>query len=406
MRRLGLAWFLALQLLREHRAQALLTVSAVAVGVSVMIFLSALITGLQESLIRQTLGSQAHITVAPPEEKTRPQLEGMGIIRRVEEPQQRFLSISDWQNVAARLSDEPGVLEVAPGVTGNASALRGNAERSVVLMGFDPSELDGVIEVSERLVQGQFELSGAEVVLGVRLAHDLGVGLGDKLRLRTQTAGEMLFTIVGIFDLGSQQVNQRWVLLSRRSAQSLAGLPGGVNLMLIEVRKIFEAEEIAQRMVASTGLVVDSWMKTNERLLVGLRSQSSSSYTIQFFVFLAVAIGIAAILVVSVVQRTREIGILRAMGIERSTVFSLFVVQGGLIGLVGALVGAVLGTGLSSLFAHVAQAPDGSPTFPMALSPELYLVAITLATVTGMLAAALPARWAARLDPVEAIRHA
>jgi lipoprotein-releasing system permease protein len=406
MGRLGLAWFLALQFLREHRGQTWLTVSAVAVGVSVMIFLSALITGLQQSLIEQTLGSQAHITIKPPEEKARPQLQADGIVRRVEAPQQRLLSISDWQNVAARLRKQPGVLSVAPGVSGNATALRGNAERSVVAMGFEPSQFESVIGVSARLVEGQFELGGAEVVVGERLARDLGMGLGDKLRLRTQTAGEMLFTIVGVFDLGSQQVNQRWVLLGQRSAQSLLGLPGGVNLMFIDVRETFEAEEIAQRMLASTGLVVDSWMKTNERLLVALRSQSSSSYTIQFFVFLAVAIGIASILVVSVVQRTREIGILRAMGTERSTVFWLFVVQGGLIGLVGSLFGAALGTGLALGFARVATAPDGSPTFPIALSSELYLLAVTLATLTGVLAAALPARRAARLDPVEAIRHA
>lgn len=401
-----IAWFLALQFLREYRAQTWLTVSAVAVGVAVMTFLSALITGLQDSLIRQTLGSQAHITLRPPEEVARPQLAGDRILRRVEQPEQRLLSISGWQSIGERVRDESDVVEVAAGLSGNASALRGNAERPVVVFGFDADEFNRIIDVRSRLEAGHFDPGGSEVVIGTELAQDLGVGLGDQLRLRTQTASETLVTISGLFDLGNQQVNQRWALLSRRSAQSLLGQPGGANLLYVRVARIFEAEPIARRMEAQTGLAVDSWMETNRQLLTALRSQSSSSYTIQFFVFIAVAMGIASVLVVSVVQRTREIGILRAMGIHRGTVFWVFVTQGALIGLAGSLLGALLGSGLAGLFARIAQAPDGSPTFPMALSPELFIFAALAATVTGMLAAALPARRAARLDPVEAIRHA
>jgi lipoprotein-releasing system permease protein len=401
-----LAWFLALKFLREYRTQTWLTVSAVAVGVAVMIFLSALITGLQQSLIRQTLGSQAHITVQPAEEVARPQLKGERILRRVEQPQQRLLSISGWQDAVLRLQDEPGVVEVAPGISGNASAVRGNAERPVVVFGFDADEFNRVIDVRKRLVSGHFDPGGSEVVIGTKLAQDLGVGLGDQLRLRTQMNSEALVTITGIFDLGNQQVNQRWALLSRRNAQSLLRLPGGANLVYIRVGKIFDAESIAERMTAQTGLLVESWMETNRQLLVALRSQSSSSYTIQFFVFIAVAMGIASVLVVSVVQRTREIGILRAMGVKRRTIFWVFVTQGALIGLGGSLLGALMGSGLSTLFARVAKAPDGSPTFPMALTLDLFLAAAAIATVTGMLAAALPARRASRLDPVEAIRHA
>jgi lipoprotein-releasing system permease protein len=352
------------------------------------------------------LGSQAHITVRPPKEVARPQLVAGRIIRRTQPPEQRFLSISGWQSAAARLRRQPGVVEVAAGVTGNASALRGNVERPVVVFGFDSGEFDRVIPLRARLVEGHYELGGSEVLLGVELAHDLGVGLGDQLRLETQTASDTLVTITGLFDLGSQQVNERWALLSLRGAQSLLGLPGGSNVLFVRVDSIFEAETIARRMEAQTGLVVDSWMKTNQQLLVALRSQSSSSYTIQFFVFIAVAMGIASVLVVSVVQRTREIGILRAMGIEQNTIFWVFVSQGALIGLFGSLLGSAVGAGLSIWFSRIAKAPDGSATFPIALSVELFLGAALAATVTGVLAAALPARRAARLDPVEAIRHA
>jgi lipoprotein-releasing system permease protein len=146
-------------------------------------------------------------------------------------------------------------------------------------------------------------------------------------------------------------------------------------------------------------------MQTNQQLLIGLRSQSSSSYTIQFFVFLAVAIGIASVLVVTVVQRTREIGILRAMGSPRRRIATIFVIQGGLVGFVGSLLGAALGAALAFMFGQLSQNPDGTAMFPIVLTARLIVSASGLATLTGILAAALPARQASRLDPVEAIRH-
>jgi lipoprotein-releasing system permease protein len=210
----------------------------------------------------------------------------------------------------------------------------------------------------------------------------------------------------GVFDLGNQEVNRRWVVVPLRMGQTLLDLPGGANVLRVKVRRIFEADRVAARIASRTGQVAESWMESNAQLLIGLQSQSSSSYTIQFFVFLAVAMGIASVLAVSVVQRTREIGILRAMGTARGGIAAVFVIQGGLVGFAGSLLGCAGGVGLSLAFSRLAQNPDGSATFPMDLSPSLFLAASALATLTGIAAAVLPARRAAQLDPVEAIRYA
>jgi lipoprotein-releasing system permease protein len=146
-------------------------------------------------------------------------------------------------------------------------------------------------------------------------------------------------------------------------------------------------------------------MRTNAQLLVALRSQSSSSQMIQFFVILAVAMGIASVLVVSVVQKGKEIGILRAMGTSRATVLRVFLIQGALVGLLGSVFGTAIGAGLGALFAGLARNADGSPTFPIAVSLALVLRSTGIAAFTGVLAAALPARSAARLDPAVAIRN-
>ncbi len=401
-----ISWFLALKFLREYKAQAALTLAAVAVGVAVMVFLSALITGLQQSLIRQTLGTQPHLVVLAPQDRARGQLIGDDLLRRTENPARRTASIRQWQRHLLRLEEDADVVAVAPLVTGSAFALRGNGSQPVVVIGMDPEPFDQIIFVNDRLLAGTFSPSGSETVLGSQLARDLGVQIGDRVRLSTAESRDALVTVRGIFDLGNKKVNETWVLLPLRTGQALLGLPGGANTIYARVNEIFEAENIANRLRGQSDLEFESWMARNEQLLVALRSQSSSSYTIQFFVFIAVAMGIASVLVVSVVQRTREIGILRAMGTTRGVIFRIFLIQGALIGVLGSLFGAALGTGLSFLFSAVAKDPGGETTFPMELTPQLFALAVAAATVTGVVAAAVPARRAARLEPVEAIRHA
>jgi lipoprotein-releasing system permease protein len=145
-------------------------------------------------------------------------------------------------------------------------------------------------------------------------------------------------------------------------------------------------------------------MGTNAQLLVGLRSQGSSSIMIQVFVVLAVALGIASVLAVSVVQKSREIGILKAMGVATGRVVRIFLLQGAIVGLAGSAVGVLVGIGLSLFFASLATNPDGTPTFPVNLNALLYARSALIATSVGIVAAVLPARRAARLDPAQVIR--
>jgi len=166
------------------------------------------------------------------------------------------------------------------------------------------------------------------------------------------------------------------------------------------VDDIFQAQVVAARIARLTGLKAESWMETNAQLMNALRSQSLSTQMISLFVALSVALGIASVLSVSVVQRTREIGILRAMGTTRQQMLRVFLVQGALFGLAGSLVGGLAGYGLVATFNTF-----GPKLFYIPVDPKLLLAAALVATVTGIVSAAIPARRAARLDPVEAIRH-
>ena len=397
----------ALRYLREGRGQTWLILTGIAVGVGVIVFLSALITGLQASLIEQTLGTQAQVVVRPPEEMPRALAAAEEEVRdlRVQRPPQRVRSISQWQRVVADIESLPGVVSVAPTVAGPAMAVRGQGSSSVAVRGVEPESYGRIVDLAGRMVEGSVDLSSSHALVGTELASDLGLGIGDRLRLQAGEDRASVFTVAGIFDFRVQELNERWVFVPLRSAQAMFGLEGGVSTIEVLGSEIFEAEALAGRIEERTGLRAESWMATNAQLLVALRSQGSSSVMIQVFVILAVALGIASVLAVSVVQKAREIGILRATGTSTGQVLRVFLIEGGLLGLGGAVVGIGIGTVLALLFANLAQNPDGSPTFPVALTPILFGRALLVAVGVGLVSAVLPARRAARMDPADAIRN-
>ena len=400
-------WFVALRFLREGKTQTALILTGVAVGVGTIVFLSALISGLQENIIGRTLGNQAHIVIRAPEEMPRVLVEDSVSSGdpRVIRPPQRLRAVRQWQQVVAEVRATPGVIAAAPTVNGPAFALRGNGTKSVAIRGLDPVEYSRIVDLNAQLVSGSLNMTGFQAAIGTELARDLGITIGDKLRILVGNGTTAIYTVVGTVDVGNQDLNRRWVLVPLRAAQTLYGLEGGVSTIEVKVDQIFEAERVAQAIHRTTGLDADSWMKSNGQLLVGLRSQSASSAMIQTFVILAVALGIASVLAVSVVQKSKEIGILMAYGTTRAKILRIFLVQGGVVGLVGSVAGVLIGIGLGVFFESLARNADGTATFPVVLRIPLYLQASGTATFTGILAALLPARRASRLDPAVTIRN-
>ncbi len=401
-------WFLALRYLRDAKGQTALILGGVAIGVSVIVFLSALIGGLQASLIEKTLGAQPHITLHVPREAPRPLVEPtakVAIARQIEETSQRLRSIDQWPTVMAAVERIPGVIATSPSINGAGFAVRSGAKRPIVIRGVDRERVLAIIDLRKRMVAGHFELDGGTVAIGAKLAADLGATVGDKLRISSSEGVEDVVTIGGIFRLGNEGVDGSWLVTSLRHAQSLYGLAGGVTTIELKVADVFAAERIAGEVQSRTGIPADSWMKINAELLAGLSAQSSSKLMIQFFVILAVALGIASVLIVSVVQKSREIGILRAVGTPRGRILRVFLIQGGLLGIGGSVVGCAFGALLAKLFESLARDPGGAPKFPVQIDASLLLFASALATGVGLLAATIPARRAAALDPATAIRN-
>ena len=399
---LWIEWRIALRFLADNPLQTLLISVAISVGAAVIVFITALMMGLQNNVIERTLGTQAHIRIEATQQHNNFSATPNGTyVWALESPRaQRLQTINNWQEVRDALDHYPGLQTVSPLISGPAFAQKGNARASVALMGIDPERYAGVIQLKDYLLEGRFSVGASDVMIGSKLAEDLGLRSGDKLRLDAGDNRQAIMDVAGVFELGVRELDSRYVYTDLKQAQTLLNLPGGITILELKISDVFTAEYWAQRIEQLTDLHVQSWMESNGQLLNALRSQTMTTQMIRVFVAMSVIFGIASVLAVSVVQRTREIGILRAMGSSQQQILRVFLLQGGLLGLCGSLLGVMVGYALVQVFNGI----EGR-LFVIRLEPSMLLSAILIATASGVIAAMVPARRAAKYDPAVAIRY-
>src|SRR5574343_1191945 len=402
----GFEWQVALRFLLEGRIPSLLLLVGGAAGVAVLTYISVLLAGLQASTLEKTLAAQAHVSLSVRDDAVRPALparDGEARLSTAQPRDQRQRSLDGWPALLQALERRPGVAAVSPMVSTAGLARRGEASRSVTLMGIELERYDRIVRLRDKVVAGQARLGPCAAVLGRELAADLGLAVGARLSIATGSVVEPV-RVTALVDLGVRELNRRTVYLPLRAAQSLAGLPGGATVLDLRLDDVWSAREVAAALSAQLPWKVESWQEANSQLVSALNAQSISTAIIRGVVMVVVVLGIASVLVVSVVQKQREIGILRAMGATRGQVQRIFLLQGAVV----ATLGSVLGVGLAALlvqaFTRFAKGSDGLPLFNLSMPPSIALGAAGLATLAGVLAAAAPARRAAALDPAQAIR--
>ncbi|MGX8013507.1 ABC transporter permease [Mesorhizobium sp. ORM8.1] len=402
---LSFAWIAALRFLAEGRMQSGFILSGIAIGVGVIVFMSAMLTSVQTNFTNRVLTSQPQIQLLAPQEIARPLRWHDWVIEAaiVQQPTQRTLSIDQWQTILATMRARPDVVIASPTVSGSALAVRGDASRSIGIFGMEPDNYFRIVRVPDYIVAGNSDLGSDDILVGLELAKDIGATIGDKVNVTTAMGGSRTLTIRGIFDLGNKGANERNAYVALRTAQSLLGLLGGVTTIDLTVSDVYAAETIAQDIQATLPVEADSWIKTNAQFFTAIRAQNLSSALIRIFVGLSVAFGIAAVLVVSVLQRSKDIGILRAMGCARGQILRVFLIQGGVLGFVGSFAGSALGAAALMVWHRYARQADGSELFPLYIEPTLFVSSAALATITGVIAGIVPALRAASLDPVDAI---
>ncbi|TXI23878.1 MAG: ABC transporter permease [Ottowia sp.] len=403
---LGFEWRVALRFLREGRMQSVLIIVGVAAGVAVIAYVTALIDGLQANTVRKTLGTQAHVALRAPDDVVTPSWPRNDATHTLSESQaraQRLRPVANWQALVPLLERRAEVRTVSPMVSGSGLALRGEASQSIALMGVELERYDRMVDLRGKLVDGAARLEPGDAIVGTELARDLGLRVGDRFSVNTGRVTDSM-RVTGLIDLGIKDLNRRTVIVPLRSAQSLLELPGGATVLELQVADVWQAERLAAGLRQALPYKVESWQETNAQLVSALRAQSISTAVIRGVVAAVVVLGIASVLVVSVVQKQREIGILRAMGATRGQILRVFLLQGAVVGALGSVLGVLLAMLLVWLFTTLAVGPDGQPMFVIHLPPGTAAYTALLASVCGVPAALAPARRAARMDPAQAIR--
>ncbi|MCX7730623.1 MAG: ABC transporter permease, partial [Candidatus Caldatribacterium sp.] len=353
-----LVFRIALRFLLTSRTQTLLILLGITAGVAIQIFLSSLIAGLQANLIERTVGDAPHIIVTPRVQEPTSIIEEKGVLvlSTSGSPTEEEAKILSWQPTQTKLAKREDIVAASPLVEGPGSIRKGELVRSIVLRGILFDRADRIYELREKTIEGIPKVGGNAILVGKELAADLRLLPGDIVRIVTPQGNEGTFIVNGVFDLENATLNRTWVFLDVVPAWNLLNLEGAISSIEIQIADVFEAERIASDIKRDIPQYpVETWQQRNAQLLSALRSQSLSSYLIQVFILIAVTLGIASVLVVSVTQRIREIGILKAIGITNLGIGLVFLVQGGILGLLGSSSGAAFGLLLVRFFQQVAQ---------------------------------------------------
>ena len=396
---------IALRFLKSGKAQTLFILLGIAIGVSVQIFLGSLITSLQDSLVDRTIGNSSHITLSAGDDRITQLLNQQSGEESLLRGNYNSLSkgITNWEILTDEIRQEPAITAVSPAVQGTGLIRSSGKSFSVQVKGIQLEDADKIYDISSRILQGNGELSGNGLLIGADLARELGVSPGGTISLLIPNGEAIQMLVGGIFDLENEALNESLVFTDLTRAQKLFGLGSSISFVETQLEDPFLADSVAADWSSRFGdIKISDWKGQNASLLSALASQSSSSYTIQFFVILAVTLGISSVLAVSVVQKSKEIGILKAMGATKESASKIFLLQGLILGVIGAVAGSLIGVLLIQSFQFF---NTGESSFDIVIKPLSVVLVGLIAIAASTVASVIPARSSANLNPMEAIKN-
>lgn len=404
--------------LRGRPRQSAIALVSVAVGSAMLIVTLSLTTGLAEDFIRKSTETSAHVEVLP----RRPQgwkaeaLAGPGeavyALARHHVPDEKR-TVRPLVGVASALRAMPGVRVVTPAVEAQAVLLYGTVRQPVALAGVVPAAEAALTVLDEKVVRGRWddlETAPDGVVIGVQLARALGVDVGARLQAQGARGGALPLRVVGIVESGLAGVDRRAAIVNLPLAQALAGLPTDqATTLRVGLADPLRAEAFARAAEARIGYVCRSWQEQASSQVEAFERQNRITQVLVLFTVLVAAFGVANVLVQLVADKRRDIAILRAAGFSRHDIGVIFLHQGVLLGLLGAIAGWVAGAVLIRVVGALPvdfgeAAALRNEHLQMAEYGWFYVLALGIALLVCVLAAVQPARRAAALEPTAILR--
>lgn len=386
---------LALRHIRRRALQSIITVSGVAVGVMVLITAQALTNGFIDELISSTLQATPHLTLQSYDGSFLP----------------------DDPAFLAALAAEEGVTAAAPYLSAQGLiARRANTTLGISgrqgftqVLGIDPELEAEVLDLPVLSDQAADLARDDSIILGESLAlRQLGVFTGDEVLVSEISGRRTALTVAGTFRVGNELIDNVTSYMSIPALQEFLGQEGVISGYHLRLSDPQAARQVGLQLSGEYGLLATSWQSLFSSLLEQLELQRTLISVVVFLIVLVAAMGIANVLILTVSEKTTEIGILRALGSSEGQIMRVFTLEGLLLGGTGTVLGALLGLGLSLYFQYQPYPLPGELYFITQLPVEVRWPDVVwvcgVSIVTAVLASILPARRAARLDPAQVLR--
>lgn len=407
---------IALSHLRSRRRQTVVSLLGVVLGVAFFLAVSALMRGSERDLIERLVDTAPHITVYDEFRVARPQParmrypDGAVAIRGVK-PRTERRGIRQYKQKLATIDGIDGV-QAAPVLVGQAIFSFAGRDEAVTLSGIVPSRMRGVSRIERDIVAGSLDAVDANpngIVIGEALARKLSLSMNDTINVVSPAGNVRTMKIVGLFSTGNASYDESQTFAQLTRVQALMNRPNVANMIIIRLSDAYAARDVAAYIEQVTGYKAVAWQEASKDLLDALTVRNVIMYTVVGAILLVACFGIYNVISTVVLEKTRDIAILKSMGFHARDIRLIFTIEGAMIGLGGSVLGCALGSAMMRGIAQVTIKPPGSVdpiTLPVYWGADQFALAVSFALASAIVAAWLPARKGGRVQPVDILRGA
>ena len=402
--------------LRGRRRQTVVSLLGVVLGVGFFLAVSALMRGSERDFIARLVDTAPHITVSDEYRNARPQPAALafpdGAVRiRHVKPQTERRGIRQYKQKLAMI-DVTADLRAAPVLAGQAIFSFAGRDEGVSLSGIEPARMKGVSTIEEDMVAGSLDALETDhngIVIGDGLARKLSLSLGDTVSVVAAQGNVRVMSIAGLFHTGNAAYDESQTFAHLKRVQTLLDRPNVANSIVIRLEDAYRAREVAARIERMIGYKAVSWQESSENILSALLVRNVIMYSVVSAILLVASFGIYNVISTVVLEKTRDIAILKSIGFYARDILRIFLIEGVLIGIAGSLAGLGLGAALMAATQQVKLTVPGQTepiNLPVYWGADQFALAVAFAMLSAVAAAYLPARKAGRVQPVDILRGA
>ncbi len=410
--------FVSFKFIVERKRQTIVALLGVAIGVSAFIVMTSLMRGFQKYFIEQALNINGHIKL-----KVEENYDPYRIIKKVlnpekylfvilgSKPKEKKYKISNYKQIINMYSSNPQITGISPHLVGTGMVIYGIKEKNASLIGIYPELENKTVSFKDYLKSGKLsylETDKNNVIIGIKLAHDLGIKeAGKKISLVSPSGNVYTLKVVDFLDTGITEIDKTRIYMHIKKLQTIAGKPGQVNEIIFKIKDPEKAPQIAKQIQLQTGYKAESWQEAFRNFLSLFKMQNYITYIIVFSILVVSAFGIFNIIMMTVLEKKKDIAILKAIGYEDKDITIIFIFQGILIGIAGGILGNIIGFYILQWLETINLEVEGIirvKGFILDRDIMYHIFGFVFAFIFSFISAFYPSYKASRLYPVDIFR--